>query len=130
MRELIVPEKVDVIFDGEKTKGQVLESSAFLVDDDITSVTVSVDRSFLPNIPDTTVCGFLIEVTTDGKTWVSGGGATFTGGVYKGRAGHIVPFSTFTNNIPKGKGRQIKVKLDVKESSHIKLDLDQLIRFK
>ena len=130
MRKLLMPEKVDTAFDGQKTKGLNLESSAFLIDDDITSVTVSVDRALLPNISEKDICGFRLAYSTDGKTWEPGGGITFRGGVHRGRAGHIMPFSAFTGDIPKGRGRQIKVKLDMKETSYIKLDIDQLIRIK
>lgn len=126
---MLMPERVDTATDKNYTKGESFESSVFPVTDDIEEITVSIERALIANITDRDIVGCTLMASFDeGKTFIKWGGMTIAGGEIIGRKGNIIPFSHFNVTLPLATNRKLKVFIDAKEDTHIKLDVDQLFK--
>ena len=123
-----VPERIAPVVDRDFFRDEVVDLDPVAIDDDIDTVTITVDRARLAGNQETDICELEVFVVAPGRPALKLAGATFRGGVHVTRRGHISPYTTITVSVPVVRGRQIVVRPTVKEPTRLAIESDHLIR--
>ena len=125
-----VPAKINNAHDKAFTQGNKERSGEILIDDDIVSVTVAIDRgaSKLTRNTDDAL-EYTLFGNVDGGEIKTLGAMIIQGGVHRGRANQITAFSHFRADLARdlpGINRKLWVDIDPKQNTRCKCDIDQL----